>query len=84
MARGITADENGTGDTEAGLSLSEELRHQRQALCKWGRMLNALIALLEDKGVTSKGEVLIQVYERLNGSARPERAEGVRSDDDAG
>ena len=49
-------------------SLREKVRQNGQTLSKWGRMLNALLVLLEEKGITSKDEVTMKVYERLRDS----------------
>jgi len=54
--------------------LQDEVRDQGYALAKWGRMLNALIALLEAQGVLTKRDVMLKVYERLRGSEALERA----------
>ena len=58
-------------------ALQEESRWHAQTLRKWGRMQNALIALLEAKGITSKDEVMAEVYERM-GSDTPKPQEGLR------
>jgi len=47
-------------------SLREQVVRDRATLCKWGRMLNALLAVLGEKDVASKGEVMAKVYERLD------------------
>jgi len=56
-------------------SLREKLRDHGHTLAKWGRMLNALLDLLEEKGIASKDEVLAKVYERLRDSGALERNE---------
>jgi len=59
--------------------LREEVRavrdHEREQafkLNKWGRLLNSLIADLEDKGITSRSELMLKVYERLKDSGAME------------
>ena len=54
-------------------ALQEKVKEQGFALCKWGRMLNALIALLEEKNITNKDEILMKVYERWRDSGALER-----------
>jgi hypothetical protein len=58
-------------------SLQEKLRTHSHSLAKWGRMLNALLALLEEKGIASKDEVTMKVYERLRDSGALERGDGL-------
>jgi len=57
-------------------ALREKLRDHGYTLAKWGRMLNALLDLLEEKGIASKDEVLVKVYERLRDSGALERGDG--------
>ena len=57
--------------------LREKVRQDGYALSKWGRMLNALLALLEEKGIASKDEVTMKVYERLRDSGALERGDGL-------
>ena len=59
-----------------------ELRHLRHivkqqgyTLAKWGRMLNALVAVLDEKGILTKQDIMLAVYERLRGSGAMERKE---------
>jgi len=61
-------------------SLRQELRAHGHTLSKWGRMLNALLALLEEKGIASKDEVLMKAYERLRDSGALERSESGGQD----
>lgn len=49
----------------------ERATGNRDTLHKWGRMFNALLAILEDKGITSKAEVMAKVYEQLKASGQP-------------
>ena len=49
----------------------EEFTGDRAALYKWGRILKALLAILEDKGITNKTEVMAKVYQQLNTSGQP-------------
>ena len=56
-------------------TLQEKVKEQGYALRKWGRMLNALIALLEERGIVTKDEALIKVYERLKDSGALERGD---------
>jgi hypothetical protein len=56
-------------------SLREKLRDHGYTLAKWGRMLNALLDLLEEKGIASKDEVMMKVYARLRDSGALERNE---------
>ena len=65
---------SGIGDIN---DLREKVRQQGFALCKWGRMLNALIAVLEDKDIAGKDEVMMKVYERLRDSGALERDENL-------
>jgi len=68
-------DNNVPGPARADLTrLQDEVRDQGYALAKWGRMLNALIALLEAQGVLTKQDIMLKVYERLRGSGALERA----------
>jgi len=58
-------------------------RHHDQLtemVCKWGRMQNALLALLARKGVTSKDDVMAEVYARLGVADDLDGAEGPGSD----
>jgi hypothetical protein len=57
-------------------SIQEKLRTRGHTLSKWGRMLNALLALLEEKGIANKDEVMMKVYERLRDSGALERGDG--------
>ncbi len=58
-------------------ALRERARQDGCTLRKWARMLNVLVALLEDKGIASKDEVMLNVYERLRDSGALERSEAV-------
>jgi len=53
--------------------LQNKVKEQGFALCKWGRMLNALIVVLEQKRITDKDEIMMKVYERWRDSGALER-----------
>jgi len=59
------------------LEIREMAGHDRQAVQKWGRMLNALIEVLAEKDVTDKAEVMAKVYERLNHEVAASMPEGA-------
>ena len=61
--------------------LAEELRHLREevkqqsyALAKWGRMQNTLLAVLKEKGIITKAEIMEQLYRHLRDSGQLERS----------
>ena len=56
-------------------SLREAVAQEGCALRKWGRMLNALLAILEEKQITCKDDVMAKVYEKLDDSATLECVE---------
>jgi hypothetical protein len=55
-------------------ALQERVRQQEQVTAKWGRMLNALVEVLGEKGLAGKDELMAKVYERLEDSGALERA----------
>ena len=55
-------------------ALQETVRQQEQVTAKWGRLLASLVAVLDEKKVTSKGELMAKTYERLQDSGALERS----------